>query len=163
MKTVHQYYYRDNQCSTNSANDDGCICWHDEGTGPWPDVKYVGNNGNWRTKEVMTEEEKTEIKKAWAEGKQVQYITENGWVNWQSQDFLNLLTFHDWRVAPKRENVWVKVYYRIDENGKVKTTNLELNQYFFTTDYCDLTNKRMLDDGHTSLSDWMCIPGDYSD
>ena len=34
-----QYYYRDNRCQAKTALDAGCICWHDEGTGPFPDER----------------------------------------------------------------------------------------------------------------------------
>jgi hypothetical protein len=34
-----QYYYRNNACKANAATDADCICWYDEGTGPFPDER----------------------------------------------------------------------------------------------------------------------------
>ena len=34
-----QYYYKDNACKANTAQDAVCICWYDEGTGPFPDER----------------------------------------------------------------------------------------------------------------------------
>ena len=31
---VYQYFYKNNDCQANTADDPNCICWHDEGTGP---------------------------------------------------------------------------------------------------------------------------------
>lgn len=31
-----QYFYKDNRCKAKSAKDSDCICWHDEGTEPFP-------------------------------------------------------------------------------------------------------------------------------
>jgi hypothetical protein len=33
---VKQYYYKINDCKALHATDAECICWHDEGTGPFP-------------------------------------------------------------------------------------------------------------------------------
>jgi hypothetical protein len=32
----HQYYYRNDACTAANAYSDDCICWYDEGTGPFP-------------------------------------------------------------------------------------------------------------------------------
>ncbi len=37
QKSVRQYYCRKNECKAHSAKDADCICWWDEGTGPFPD------------------------------------------------------------------------------------------------------------------------------
>lgn len=34
QRVVSQYYFKNNSCKAESANDPDCICWHDEGTGP---------------------------------------------------------------------------------------------------------------------------------
>ena len=34
-----QYYYKDNRCQAFTAQDADCICWHDEGTGPFPNER----------------------------------------------------------------------------------------------------------------------------
>ena len=34
-----QYYYKDNSCQAFTAQDADCICWHDEGTGPFPNER----------------------------------------------------------------------------------------------------------------------------
>jgi len=36
---TYQYFYKNNECSAPSAEDKSCICWHDEGTGPYAQVK----------------------------------------------------------------------------------------------------------------------------
>ena len=36
-----QYYYRVDVCKADSAFEDDCICWHDEGTGPFPDARHT--------------------------------------------------------------------------------------------------------------------------
>ena len=33
---MKQYYYKNNDCKALHATDAECICWHDEGTGPFP-------------------------------------------------------------------------------------------------------------------------------
>ena len=37
--TTPQYYYKRNRCQAKTAHDADCICWHDEGTGPFPDER----------------------------------------------------------------------------------------------------------------------------
>lgn len=50
----YQYFYKDDQCKATLAMDDDCICWHDEGTGPFKNesrddpVDIV----NWRVKKT---------------------------------------------------------------------------------------------------------------
>lgn len=34
-ETAPQYYYRASECKAKDAYDTDCICWHDEGTGPF--------------------------------------------------------------------------------------------------------------------------------
>ena len=47
-----QYYYKDNACKANTAHDADCICWHDEGTGPFPNERPddPGTLKEWRFK-----------------------------------------------------------------------------------------------------------------
>lgn len=47
-----QYYYGVTGCQAPSADSPNCICWHDEGTGPRPYVRYDTNNSppRWRDK-----------------------------------------------------------------------------------------------------------------
>ncbi|MFZ3193739.1 MAG: hypothetical protein WA154_11120 [Moraxellaceae bacterium] len=33
---TRQYYYHDDDCPIRKSGDPGCICWRDEGTGPFP-------------------------------------------------------------------------------------------------------------------------------
>ncbi len=35
-----QYYYKVDGCKTINATDAGCICWHNEGTGPFKGERY---------------------------------------------------------------------------------------------------------------------------
>jgi len=46
---VKQYYYRTNNCKALQATDAECICWHDEGTGPFPNHR-IGVHTCWRVK-----------------------------------------------------------------------------------------------------------------
>lgn len=39
-KVKHQYFYKQNGCKANKATDSDCICWHDEGTGPYKEAKH---------------------------------------------------------------------------------------------------------------------------
>lgn len=53
-KTIkNQYYYREANCEASSSTTPDCKCWHDEGTGPFPDARrdYSGPRGNtyWRS------------------------------------------------------------------------------------------------------------------
>ena len=49
-----QYYYRMTGCKADETTSPNCICWHDEGTGPFPDLKEGGEVGgvfvSWRDK-----------------------------------------------------------------------------------------------------------------
>ena len=36
---MKQYYYKMNDCKALHATDAECICWHDEGTGPFPGIR----------------------------------------------------------------------------------------------------------------------------
>jgi hypothetical protein len=52
---MNQYYYARNDCPANSAKDRNCICWRDQGTGPYPDVtpdkpKPYAQGLEWRVK-----------------------------------------------------------------------------------------------------------------
>lgn len=40
MKTEYQYYYKRNECPAKEATDSNCICWHDEGTGPYDNTRH---------------------------------------------------------------------------------------------------------------------------
>ena len=47
--STRQYYYRNSTCKALTSNDPDCICWHDEGAGPYP--KEPDNlRLNWRAK-----------------------------------------------------------------------------------------------------------------
>ncbi len=51
----YQYYYKNNDCKASEATDADCICWHDEGTGPFPDIRYSSRSWHnipsfWRVK-----------------------------------------------------------------------------------------------------------------
>mgnify|MGYP003441415710 FL=1 len=35
----NQYYYRNSTCEARSSTTPDCKCWHDEGTGPFPDAR----------------------------------------------------------------------------------------------------------------------------
>ncbi|QDJ57288.1 hypothetical protein [Bordetella hinzii] len=51
---VSKYFHRVAGCPTHRASDAECICWHDKGTGPYPDARvgdiYNGVTLTWRTK-----------------------------------------------------------------------------------------------------------------
>lgn len=48
-----QYFYRVNECTAIDSKSDLCICWHDQGTGPFPDAKPDDETpSNWRAKPV---------------------------------------------------------------------------------------------------------------
>lgn len=38
-ESTPQYYYKKDGCPAKTAHDADCICWHDEGTGPFPDER----------------------------------------------------------------------------------------------------------------------------
>ncbi len=46
---VRQYYYRANGCTATHPGGPSCICWHDEGTGPFADGKDM-EGFSWRDK-----------------------------------------------------------------------------------------------------------------
>ena len=47
-----QYYYRTNTCPAKNSTDPNCVCWHDEGTGPYKDQRHDDLTPlvRWRTK-----------------------------------------------------------------------------------------------------------------
>ena len=54
---IHQYYYHNNECKADSAESKDCICWHDEGTGPFVNERHdhkncrmYNRNLQWRVK-----------------------------------------------------------------------------------------------------------------
>jgi hypothetical protein len=47
---VKQYYYKTNDCKALHATDAECICWHDEGTGPFPGHRIGVHTCHWRDK-----------------------------------------------------------------------------------------------------------------
>lgn len=51
-----QYYYRVIGCCADYPTDPGCICWHDEGTGPLPN----GTAKQWREKPAAQPQEQRE-------------------------------------------------------------------------------------------------------
>lgn len=52
--TRHQYYYKNSGCLATSVDDPECICWRDEGTGPFPDARHGNKTSSpaltWRKK-----------------------------------------------------------------------------------------------------------------
>jgi hypothetical protein len=46
----YQYYYKTNDCKALHATDAECICWHDEGTGPFPGHRIGVHTCHWRDK-----------------------------------------------------------------------------------------------------------------
>ena len=54
-----QYYYRVNKCKAKTAKDADCICWHDEGHGPFKDERHNDpeTTKEWRIKEVKDRNE----------------------------------------------------------------------------------------------------------
>lgn len=55
---TRQYYFKDNKCQTQSAGDKDCICWHDEGTGPYEDPIFDRSKLLWREKPNFTKDER---------------------------------------------------------------------------------------------------------
>jgi hypothetical protein len=52
-KKLHfQYYYKTNNCKAKTAQDKNCVCWHDEGTGPYKDQRHDDETPlvDWRIK-----------------------------------------------------------------------------------------------------------------
>lgn len=49
---MNQYYYKNNWCEAANAHAPDCICWHDEGTGPFSKETCESNTSNrqWRIK-----------------------------------------------------------------------------------------------------------------
>lgn len=47
-----QYYYRQDGCPAKEATDKTCICWHDEGAGPFSSEKHDSETPlvSWRIK-----------------------------------------------------------------------------------------------------------------
>ncbi len=47
-----EYYYRQTECKAKDARKPDCICWHDEGTGPYKNEKHDDENTvmEWREK-----------------------------------------------------------------------------------------------------------------
>ena len=39
-KPEFQYYYRTSECRASDADDKMCICWHEEGTGPFENERH---------------------------------------------------------------------------------------------------------------------------
>ncbi|QRE00239.1 hypothetical protein [Burkholderia phage BCSR5] len=57
---MRQYFYKQHQCTAHDAGDPECICWHDEGTGPFPDRRESDTNRySWRDKPVQQTTERT--------------------------------------------------------------------------------------------------------
>lgn len=54
FKSKYQYYYRADRCEAHKSSDINCICWHDEGTGPFKDSLHDEKYGMlaWRIKPV---------------------------------------------------------------------------------------------------------------
>lgn len=48
-----QYFYRVAGCPAVDGKDPACICWHDEGTGPWAQAKLGDERLEWRTHGVQ--------------------------------------------------------------------------------------------------------------
>ena len=41
---IHQYYHKNNECKADSVKSKDCICWHDEGTGPFVNERHDHKN-----------------------------------------------------------------------------------------------------------------------
>ena len=56
-KLEFQYYYKQNKCQAKDAKDTECICWHDEGTGPYKDYRHDAETPlvDWRIKPANAE------------------------------------------------------------------------------------------------------------
>ncbi len=39
-KLEFQYYYKQYECQAKDAKANDCICWHEEGTGPYKDERH---------------------------------------------------------------------------------------------------------------------------
>lgn len=37
-KTIREYYHKVNDCRVVISSDPHCVCWHAEGTGPFPEA-----------------------------------------------------------------------------------------------------------------------------
>ena len=55
--SIFEYYYRTNGCKAETAQDDDCVCWHVEGTGPYKDQRHddVAPIVEWRARQVQDE------------------------------------------------------------------------------------------------------------
>lgn len=51
---THQYFYKSSNCLAETPHDTNCICWHDEGAGPFPAERRADQNTlmKWRVKSV---------------------------------------------------------------------------------------------------------------
>lgn len=45
---MYQYYHKNEDCKADSSDNDDCICWRDEGTGPFPGVPHGYTSLHWR-------------------------------------------------------------------------------------------------------------------
>lgn len=63
MPVIHQYYHHIDGCPSKESGGPECVCWHDEGTGPYPEAAYNANNLAWRDKpeKALTSEQKVEF------------------------------------------------------------------------------------------------------
>lgn len=48
---MDQYFYKVNSCPAEKASDFNCICWHNKGSGPFPEAVRNGPTASkmWRT------------------------------------------------------------------------------------------------------------------
>lgn len=51
-KVVMQYYYRKNECKADDSKSKDCICWNDEGHGPYNNEAHTDEHTflEWRVK-----------------------------------------------------------------------------------------------------------------
>lgn len=51
-KLEFQYYYRQSECKAQDAKDANCVCWHNEGTGPYKGERHDADTSlvDWRIK-----------------------------------------------------------------------------------------------------------------
>lgn len=49
---IYEYYYKVHGCSAESTTDKECKCWHEEGTGVFPNERYEHEDTRvkWRIK-----------------------------------------------------------------------------------------------------------------
>jgi hypothetical protein len=100
---TYQYYYKNNKCPAGSSTEPDCICWYDEGTGPFSDLKYSTYIENptvtlvWREKPVNKVTFPT-TGHNWAPTEED--ADKNGYVQVLSEFGWELVYWSDWALSP---------------------------------------------------------------